>query len=465
MAECDESGAVPFWRQKRLEEMTEGEWESLCDGCGRCCLEKLRADDNGEVYHLDVGCRLLDPVTARCTDYRNRLSHDVGCFKMTPQMVSDMDWLPPTCAYRRIFLGKPLDWWHPLVSGDLNTVHEAGISAAGRFIRPRHAGPLENHTIDWPALDATDVGRSWTKAMFGGVNASVPTAFGANGRVDLDLMATHCFWLLANGCHGLAILDSAGEVATLAMQERILTVAGLVSRGIPASKLLVGLGSGSMVDRVRNAHQAAELGIRGVLLRVSATGLIVPSDALSEAARGLIHAMDPALHVYLSLSVSSSAAAACLTALEAFVARGPERLRGIRDETPGCRLGLAALERFRGRRFEVYTADEDMLAEVVRHGGAGLISPGANLLGRHCTALMQATKPAQSKNAQRAILAVGEVLRSHPSVLVIKTLLARHTGNPTWDKVRLPLRPLGKTDREALFRAFDATGIRLRSAT
>jgi 4-hydroxy-tetrahydrodipicolinate synthase len=175
--------------------------------------------------------------------------------------------------------------------------------------------------------------------------------------------------------------------------------------------------------------------------------------------------MDPALHVYLSLSVSSSAAAACLTALEAFVAQGPGRLRGIRDETPGCRLGLAALERFRGRRLEVYTADEDMLAEVVRHGGAGLISPGANLLGRHCTALMQATKPAQSKNAQRAILAVGEVLRSHLPVVVIKTLLARHTGNPTWDKVRLPLRPLGKTDREALFRAFDATGIRLRSAT
>jgi uncharacterized cysteine cluster protein YcgN (CxxCxxCC family)/dihydrodipicolinate synthase/N-acetylneuraminate lyase len=466
MAERDGSDAGPFWRNKRLEDMTESEWESLCDGCGRCCLEKLKADDSGEVYNVDVGCELLDPASGRCSDYANRLTRDVGCFKLAPTHVPDMDWLPPTCAYRRVFLGKPLEWWHPLVSGDPNTVHQAGISAAGRFIRPRHAGPLEYHTIDWPLQDATDeIGRSWTKAMFGGVNASVPTAFGADGRIDLDLMAAHCFWLLANGCHGLAILDSAGEVATLAMQERVQIVAGLVSRGIPASKLLVGLGSASIVDGVRNAQQAAELGIRGVFVRASATGLIMPSDALSGAVRGLIHAINPALHLYLSLSVSSSAAAACLTALEAFIAQEPERLRGIRDESPGCGLGLATLERFRGRRFEVYTTDEDVLAEVVRRGGAGLISPGANLLGRLCAAVLQATEPDQSMNVQRAIVAAGDVLRSRPSVLVIKTLLARHTGIPAWGKVRLPLRPLRRADREALFRAFDATGIRLRSAT
>jgi len=135
--------AVFFWQHKRLEEMTESEWESLCDGCGRCCLVKLKADDTSEVYHVDVGCELLDTESGRCCDYENRLTRDVGCFKVTPQRVADMDWLPPTCGYRRVFLGKPLEWWHPLVSGDPNTVHQAGISAAGRFISPRLAGALE----------------------------------------------------------------------------------------------------------------------------------------------------------------------------------------------------------------------------------------------------------------------------------------------------------------------------------
>jgi uncharacterized protein len=389
MTEFDGPDAVPFWQYKRLEEMTDGEWESLCDGCGRCCLAKLRADDSGEVYHADVGCELLDTATGRCSDYANRLSRNVGCFQMTPRWVASMDWMPPTCGYRRVLLGKPLEWWHPLVSGDPNTVHAAGISAAGRFIKPRHAGPLEYHTIDWPTEHTTDdIGRRWTRAMFGGVNASVPTPFGEDDQIDLDLMAAQCFWLLANGCHGLAVLDNAGEVAALTLRERTGIVTGLASRGVPASKLLVGIGPASVTDSVRLAEQAGKLGVRGVLVRVEVNGSAIPSDVLTKPARDLLQALDPKLHIYLSLFARNSAVAACLTALKTFVAHAPARLRGIRDDTAGCGLGLATLEHFRGTRFEVYTADDAALEQVVQRGGAGLISPDANLLGRLLAAVM-----------------------------------------------------------------------------
>jgi len=300
--------------------------------------------------------------------------------------------------------------------------------------------------------------------MFGGVNASVPTPFGADTRVDLDAMAAHCFWLMANGCNGLVILDGAGEVAALAVRERIEIVAGLISRGVPASKMLVGIGPASAVDGVRIAERAAQLGVRGVMLRASVNRAVSPSDVLSKDVRALLHSVDPTLHLYLSLSVSSSAIASCLTALEACIAQVPQRLRGIRDETHGCRLGLAALERFKGGRFEVYTADDAMLAEVVLRGGAGLISPAANFLGRLCGAVMQTITADQDTHVQRAIAATCEVLRSRPAVVAVKALLARHTGRPTWNTVRLPLRPLGSAERDVLFRAFDATGIRLQPA-
>jgi uncharacterized cysteine cluster protein YcgN (CxxCxxCC family)/dihydrodipicolinate synthase/N-acetylneuraminate lyase len=468
MTDGNDQSPVPFWQRKTLSEMTEAEWESICDGCGRCCLEKLGADDSEEVFPLDVGCTLLDPVTARCTDYQNRLARDVGCFQVTPERVPVMPWLPPSCGYQRIHLGKPLDWWHPLVSGDPDTVRQAGISAGGRFVTRQHAGPMEYHTVDWPSREVTREPRDqWITAMFGGVNASVPTPFGTDQRVDLDLMAAHCFWLIANGCHGLAILDKAGEVASLAVEERIAVIEGLVSRGVPASKLLVGVGPAALADGARIAARAADLGIRGIMLSVSAPirlhpDRVMPHDVLPAPIRQLMQSAGTKLHLYLSLSVSPVATAAGLIALETFVAQAPGRLRGIRDETAGGVFGLAALERFRGTLFEVYTTDETALANLVQHGGAGLISARANLLGRFCAQIMQA---AETQNvAQIAVGAACKALPSRSVVPAIKALVARHTGQPNWGRVRLPLRPPLAAERAALFKAFDATGIRLHPA-
>lgn len=122
----------PFWKTKSLEEMSREEWESLCDGCGKCCLAKLEDEDTGQIHWTSVGCRLFDPETCRCCDYTNRLERVPDCVNLTPENVRTLPWLPGTCAYRLLAEGKELDWWHPLVSGDPQTVHEAGISMRGR---------------------------------------------------------------------------------------------------------------------------------------------------------------------------------------------------------------------------------------------------------------------------------------------------------------------------------------------
>ena len=126
------TSSPPFWQVKQLHEMTPQEWESLCDGCGRCCLVKLEDEDTGIIYTTDVSCRLLDCSTCRCTDYANRHQLVDDCIKLDPDNVDELGWLPATCAYRLVWEGKPLEDWHPLVSGSSETVHEAGISVRGR---------------------------------------------------------------------------------------------------------------------------------------------------------------------------------------------------------------------------------------------------------------------------------------------------------------------------------------------
>jgi uncharacterized cysteine cluster protein YcgN (CxxCxxCC family) len=140
----------PFWKTKPLAKMSRSEWESLCDGCGRCCLHKLRDAVTEELAFTNVACRLLDLPTARCADYANRRTWVPDCVKLTAAKLRELDWLPPSCAYRLLHEGQDLPWWHPLVSGRPETVEEAGISVKGRVIRERDAGALEDHVVAWP---------------------------------------------------------------------------------------------------------------------------------------------------------------------------------------------------------------------------------------------------------------------------------------------------------------------------
>jgi hypothetical protein len=119
-----------FWKTKTLGEMSRTEWEQLCDGCGRCCLNKLEDEDTGEFLYTKAACKLLDLKTCRCSDYENRASRVPDCVTLTPENVPRLGWLPATCAYRLLDEGKPLAWWHPLVSGRKETVVEAGIDVS-----------------------------------------------------------------------------------------------------------------------------------------------------------------------------------------------------------------------------------------------------------------------------------------------------------------------------------------------
>ena len=121
-----------FWKTKTLEEMSSAEWESLCDGCARCCLEKLEDEDTGKIYFTHVSCKLLDSGLCACKDYANRSDQVPDCVRLTPENVRTLNWLPPSCGYKLVAEGRDLYWWHPLISGDPDTVHQANVSVRGK---------------------------------------------------------------------------------------------------------------------------------------------------------------------------------------------------------------------------------------------------------------------------------------------------------------------------------------------
>ncbi len=142
---------APFWEEKSLEEMNAAEWEALCDGCGQCCLIKLEDEDTGEIAITRLACKLLDLGSCRCSNYENRRDYVEDCVKLTPEGVRSLNWLPETCAYRLISEGRKLRWWHPLISGTAESVHQAGISIRGVAIGekkvPQHRIPA--HITGW----------------------------------------------------------------------------------------------------------------------------------------------------------------------------------------------------------------------------------------------------------------------------------------------------------------------------
>jgi hypothetical protein len=141
------SSPDPFW-EKPLEALDRGEWEALCDGCGKCCLYKVEDDVTGEIHPTNVACRLLDRHSCRCSSYRTRRAFVPDCIRLTAGNVARYQWLPGTCAYRLRAEGKALPDWHPLLTGDPESVHRAGMSVRGWTVSETDAGDLEHHLVD-----------------------------------------------------------------------------------------------------------------------------------------------------------------------------------------------------------------------------------------------------------------------------------------------------------------------------
>jgi len=141
----------PFWEYKTLAELSDQEWEALCDGCGRCCLHKLEDEDSGELAFTNVACRLLDLKSGRCGDYSHRQQRVPGCVNLRKELADVAYSLPSSCAYRRMHEGRGLAEWHPLRSGDERAMRELGIAVGGRCISESEVAEadFENHIIHW----------------------------------------------------------------------------------------------------------------------------------------------------------------------------------------------------------------------------------------------------------------------------------------------------------------------------
>jgi hypothetical protein len=137
-----------FWEDRPLAALDRAQWEALCDGCGKCCLHKLEDEVTGEMFPTNVACKLLDRHSGQCSDYRHRRAYVPECVRLTPKLAATLDWLPETCAYKLRAEGLPLYDWHPLNSGDPESVHRAGVSVRGWTISETDAGELEDHILE-----------------------------------------------------------------------------------------------------------------------------------------------------------------------------------------------------------------------------------------------------------------------------------------------------------------------------
>lgn len=140
---------MKFWERKTLSEMSTEEWESLCDHCGKCCLHKLEDEDSGEIHYTSVVCNLIDLDSCRCTRYTERCSLVPDCLDLKQHDFAEFTWLPTTCAYRLLADGDPLPNWHPLISGNQESVRAAGVSIKSYAMKESEVADLTEHIIEW----------------------------------------------------------------------------------------------------------------------------------------------------------------------------------------------------------------------------------------------------------------------------------------------------------------------------
>ena len=301
-------------------------------------------------------------------------------------------------------------------------------------------------------------------ALYGGVNAAVLTPMRADLTVDLDAMAGQCRWLLANGCNGLGVLGTTGEANSLGVSERLAVMEGLVERGIPAARLMPGVGTPAITDTVMLARRAAELGCPGVLAlppffykNPSEDGLVAYFSAVAER-------LGTGTAIYLYHFPAQSAVPFTLSLVERLLRALPGVVRGVKDSSGDYANTLGYVEAFAAEGFEVFCGDDGHLRDLLRAGGAGCITAAANVGCGTSARVYAGPDSADGEAAQAVLTAIRRAVVSAPLIPGLKALTARRTGDAVWEAMRPPHMPLGGEARGKLFAAFDACGVALTRA-
>ena len=301
-------------------------------------------------------------------------------------------------------------------------------------------------------------------ALFGGVNAAVLTAMNADLSIDLDRMAAHCRWLLANGCNGLAVLGTTGEANSLGIQERIALLEGLIARGIPASKMLPGTGTTALTDTVLLTKSAEALGCRGALMlppfyykNPSDDGLLAYFNEVAQRVGG-------AISLYLYNFPQQSAIPFSVDFIARLLKANPGKYKGIKDSSGSYENGLSYVENFAKDGFEVYAGDDTLLKPLLEKGSAGCITAASNVNCAIGAQVYAGWNTAAGAGAHEVLAATRKAVVSVPLIPGLKSLVARNTGDPRWTNIRPPHLPLSAAQQAALFSAFDACGLALPKA-
>jgi 4-hydroxy-tetrahydrodipicolinate synthase len=301
-------------------------------------------------------------------------------------------------------------------------------------------------------------------ALFGGVNAAVLTPLHADLSVDLDRMAAHCRWLLANGCNGLAILGTTGEANSFGVSERIAIIEGLIERGIPPATLLPGTGTTAIPDTVLLTRRAADLGCRGALLLPPFFYKNPSEDGLFAYYAEVANRVGDGIKLYFYHFPAQSAVPITVPLISRLRRACPGAFKGIKDSSGDFANTASYVQAFAQDGFEVYCGDDGALQALLREGGAGCITAASNV-GSAVSAVVYANwDNAVGAQAQVTLAAIRKAVTSAPLIPGLKALIARRTGDPAWQRPRPPHLPLSAEAAASLFAAFDATGVTLAAA-
>ena len=297
-------------------------------------------------------------------------------------------------------------------------------------------------------------------ALFGGVNAAVLTPMNPNLAIDLDRMAAHCRWLLANGCNGLGLLGTTGEANSIGLQERMDVLEGLIARGIPAAKMMPGTGTTNLTDTAILTRHAEANGCRGALLLPPFYYKNPSDDGLLAYFHEVAQRVGGSIKLYLYNFPQQSAIPFGVDFIARLLQANPGKYQGIKDSSGSYDNGLAYVENFARDGFEVYAGDDTLLMPVLEKGAAGCITAASNV---NCGigAQVYATGSAA---AHEILAATRKAVISVPLISGLKALVARNTGDPRWETIRPPHLPLTAAQKAALFGAFDACGLTLAKA-